>query len=188
MNIESLMGYNKANDNKDKIDEFIEDKETKSNLKLLEERTEKTVELLNKFSKQVPVMIERFEKVGKYMEIDSINKVFNNIAENTEKVAQNQENIKEILNDFSFTGTELLNESKILIANKSSIFKYINWILVMIVIFLLIYISSTFKRLDDYMMRVNRDIQGVHNTMREDAKYWYDENNRQIFLREANKN
>lgn len=164
------MNFNDLTQEENKVDQFIENKEIKSNLELLEENTKKTVELLNKFTEQIPTMIDRIERVGKYVEIESVSKVFSSIQENTEKVVKNQENIERSLSEFQRSGTHLLRESKELLEDKSSIFKYVNWILVGLAIVLCLYSFILFRKFDYYMEKVNGDIQGIHKIMKEDIK------------------
>ena len=166
-----------------KVDEFIEERTVKSKLELLEEETNKTVKLLSQFTEQIPLMTEKIEKASKYMETESINKLFTTLSGNMKILMENQKKIKIIISNFNENGLDILKQSNDLLRKKSGLFKYINWSLAVILSVLLIFIFMSFKKIENYNNTINKNINIIHNILQKDVKYWYDEKNKNLLLK-----
>ena len=181
------MNFNDLVNKNSKVDQFIEEKTVKSKLELLEEQTDKTVKLLSQFTEQIPLMVEKIEKAGKYIEMDSIQQLFTALSNNMKILIENQNKIEIVISNFNKDGINILNQSNELLKQKSSVFKYINWLLVGIISTLVIFIFIGFRRIENYSYGINKDIHIIHNILKEDVKYWYDENNNRLLLKKSEK-
>ena len=177
----------KNEDVEKQIDKFIEEKEAMSNIEKLEERTDKTVKLLDQFYENILSMINRMEKAGQYMEIESIQKIFMALSNNTEVLIRNQQKMEESITKFTGEGMQVLRISNDLIKKKTIFFKYINWFLAVEIIIFTFIIFNIYNRLDIYDKNLGKYFIDIHNIIKEDKKYWYDEKNNEIWLKNVDK-
>ena len=179
------MNFNNLVNENSKIDQFIEERGTNSKLELLEEQTDKTVKLLSQFTEQIPMMVERIEKAGKYIEIESIQQIFVTLTNNTKILIENQKKMEMTIHNFNEDGISILNKSNELLEEKSSVFRYINWILCGIILIFGIFFFMCANKIEKYNHEINKDIHVIHNILKKDIKYWYDEENNRLLLRKG---
>ena len=185
---------------------------TATNLKMrnlskdLEYKTENTIKTLQSFSEAVPPMIERIEKINAELKLEEFEnslkrieaasvvtqgaiKVLSIKANNNLEQASNS---LEQLNSAATNGIKtLVDKGKNSLAKNEDIRNIIH-ITLMVVFFLLvlvnIYMYFSYKSyVKDTMELINRnniEINIIHDILSGDSKYWYNTENKKIYIKD----
>ena len=188
------------NSNIEKKEDVIENLETaalkikaENRIAELEKKSEEVINILEKFSEKIPTMINRLETINDGLKLESLNKTLENISNNSKEIYRMSKTISENskwynekivdtaekqIYDTGRKARELIDEH--------SHFSFLidKGILFIIIIMFIINLAMVIfykRQLNDVTSEVNK----VHNVLMENKKYWIDESNYSIFIKQV---
>ena len=186
------------NSNIEKKEDVIENLETaalkikaENRIAELEKKSEEVINILEKFSEKIPTMINRLETINDGLKLESLNKTLENISNNSKEIYRMSKTISENskwynekivdtaekqIYDTGRKARELIDEHSHF---SFLIDKGILFIIITMFIINLAMVIFYKRQLNDVTSEVNK----VHNVLMENKKYWIDENNYDIFIR-----
>lgn len=162
-----------------------------SKIEELERKSKELIEILEKFSKKVPPMIERLEIINEGLKLENFKNTLTSINNYSCEISKIIRAIKE---NNSFINKEIINIAKkeiILISENSNkaIDKrktfYSSMDKVVLVVMVSLFIFNLGMRYF-YKKQINKtsyEINRVHNVLMSEKKYWIDENNYEIYVK-----
>lgn len=194
------MNFNELsqNSNVETKEDVIENLETaalkikaENRIEELEKKSKEVIGILEKFSEKIPTMIDRLENINEGLKLENFNKILESINNNSKEICK----ISKIINENSkgygekITNTarkeiSLISEKSREIIDKHKYFSSLvnKGILIAIIIIFITNITMIFfyKR---QLNIVTTEINEIHQILMENKKYWIDENNYDIFIR-----
>lgn len=186
------------NSNIEKKEDVIENLETaalkikaENRIAELEKKSEEVINILEKFSKKIPTMVNRLETINDGLKLESLNKTLENISNNSKEIYRMSKTISENskwynekivdtaekqIYDTGRKARELIDEHSHF---SFLIDKGILFIIITMFIINLAMVIFYKRQLNDVTSEVNK----VHNVLMENKKYWIDENNYDIFIK-----
>ena len=186
------------NSNIEKKEDVIENLETaalkikaENRIAELEKKSEEVINILEKFSEKIPTMINRLETINDGLKLESLNKILENISNNSKEIYRMSKTISENskwynekivdtaekqIYDTGRKARELIDEHSHF---SFLIDKGILFIIITMFIINLAMVIFYKRQLNDVTSEVNK----VHNVLMENKKYWIDENNYDIFIK-----
>lgn len=194
MNLNELL----QNSNIEKKEDVIENLETaalkikaENRIAELEKKSEEVINILEKFSEKIPTMVNRLEIINDGLKLESLNKILENISNNSKEIYRMSKTISENskwynekivdtaekqIYDTGKKARELIDEHSHF---SFLIDKGILFIIITMFIINLAMVIFYKRQLNDVTSEVNK----VHNVLMENKKYWIDENNYDIFIK-----
>lgn len=188
------------NSNIEKKEDVIENLETaalkikaENRIAELEKKSEEVINILEKFSEKIPTMINRLETINDGLKLESLNKTLENISNNSKEIYRMSKTISENskwynekivdtaekqIYDTGRKARELIDEHSHF---SFLIDKGILFIIITMFIINLAMVIFYKRQLNDVTSEVNK----VHNVLMENKKYWIDENNYSIFIKQV---
>ena len=188
------------NSNIEKKEDVIENLETaalkikaENRIAELEKKSEEVINILEKFSEKIPTMINRLETINDGLKLESLNKTLENISNNSKEIYRMSKTISENskwynekivdtaekqIYDTGRKARELIDEHSHF---SFLIDKGILFIIITMFIINLAMVIFYKKQLNDVTSEVNK----VHNVLMENKKYWIDESNYSIFIKQV---
>ncbi len=187
------------NSNIEKKEDVIENLETAA-LKIkaenriveLEKKSEEVINILEKFSEKIPTMINRLEIINDGLKLESLNKTLESISNNSKEIYRMSKTISEnskwynekIIDTAEKQIYDTGKKARELIDEHSHfsflIDKGILFIIITMFIINLAMVIFYKRQLNDVTSEVNK----VHNVLMENKKYWIDESNYSIFIKQ----
>lgn len=157
----------------------------------LEKKSEEVINILKKFSEKIPTMINRLETINDGLKLESLNKILENISNNSKEIykisktiSENTKEYEEKITNTSRKEIQLTGEKSREIIDKHNHFSSLvnkGILFTVIIIFIINLIMMFFyKRQLKY---IDYQINEIHQILIENKKYWIDENNYSIFIR-----
>lgn len=187
------------NSNIEKKEDVIENLETaalkikaENRIAELEKKSEEVINILEKFSEKIPTMINRLETINDGLKLESLNKTLENISNNSKEIYRMSKTISENskwynekivdtaekqIYDTGRKARELIDEHSHF---SFLIDKGILFIIITMFIINLAMVIFYKRQLNDVTSEVNK----VHNVLMENKKYWIDESNYSIFIKQ----
>lgn len=188
------------NSNIEKKEDVIENLETaalkikaENRIAELEKKSEEVINILEKFSEKIPTMINRLETINDGLKLESLNKTLENISNNSKEIYRMSKTISEnskwynekIVDTAEKQIYDTGRKARELIDKHSHfsflIDKVILFIIITMFIINLAMVIFYKRQLNDVTSEVNK----VHNVLMENKKYWIDENNYSIFIKQV---
>ena len=188
------------NSNIEKKEDVIENLETaalkikaENRIAELEKKSEEVINILEKFSKKIPTMVNRLETINDGLKLESLNKTLENISNNSKEIYRMSKTISENskwynekivdtaekqIYDTGRKARELIDEHSHF---SFLIDKGILFIIITMFIINLAMVIFYKRQLNDVTSEVNK----VHNVLMENKKYWIDESNYSIFIKQV---
>lgn len=188
------------NSNIEKKEDVIENLETaalkikaENRIAELEKKSEEVINILEKFSEKIPTMINRLETINDGLKLESLNKTLENISNNSKEIYRMSKTISENskwynekivdtaekqIYDTGRKARELIDEHSHF---SFLIDKGILFIIITMFIINLAMVIFYKRQLNDVTSEVNK----VHNVLMENKKYWIDESNYSIFIKQV---
>ena len=188
------------NSNIEKKEDVIENLETaalkikaENRIAELEKKSEEVINILEKFSEKIPTMINRLETINDGLKLESLNKTLENISNNSKEIYRMSKTISENskwynekivdtaekqIYDTGKKARELIDEHSHF---SFLIDKGILFIIITMFIINLAMVIFYKRQLNDVTSEVNK----VHNVLMENKKYWIDESNYSIFIKQV---
>ena len=188
------------NSNIEKKEDVIENLETaalkikaENRIAELEKKSEEVINILEKFSEKIPTMINRLEIINDGLKLESLNKTLENISNNSKEIYRMSKTISENskwynekivdtaekqIYDTGRKARELIDEHSHF---SFLIDKGILFIIITMFIINLAMVIFYKRQLNDVTSEVNK----VHNVLMENKKYWIDESNYSIFIKQV---
>ena len=178
---------------------------TATNLKIknlskdLEDKTETAIKTLQRFSEAVPPLVDRIEKINSELKLEEFEEKLKAIEEAATvtrgaiKILSNTaRNSMQELSTQASSGIENLIEKGInSIDNKETASKLVNKTILGVFIALLFvnvgmffFYRSYVKDATESINRNNSEINQLHNILSEDSKYWYNIENKKIYIKD----
>lgn len=178
---------------------------TATNLKMrnlskdLEYKTENTIKTLQSFSEAVPPLVDRIEKINSELKLEEFeeklkaieaaatvtrgaikilsNTAYNNMTELSTQASSGIENLIE-------KGINSIDnkEKASMLVNKTILGVFIALLFVNIAMFF--FYRSYVKDATESINRNNSEINQLHNILSEDSKYWYNIENKKIYIKD----
>ena len=186
------------NSNIEKKEDVIENLETaalkikaENRIAELEKKSEEVINILEKFSEKIPTMVNRLEIINDGLKLESLNKILENISNNSKEIYRMSKTISENskwynekivdtaekqIYDTGKKARELIDEHSHF---SFLIDKGILFIIITMFIINLAMVIFYKRQLNDVTSEVNK----VHNVLMENKKYWIDESNYDIFIK-----
>ena len=196
MNLNNLS----QNSNIEKKEDVIENLETaalkikaENRIAELEKKSEEVINILEKFSEKIPTMVNRLEIINDGLKLESLNKILENISNNSKEIYRMSKTISENskwynekivdtaekqIYDTGRKARELIDEHSHF---SFLIDKGILFIIITMFIINLAMVIFYKRQLNDVTSEVNK----VHNVLMENKKYWIDESNYSIFIKQV---
>ena len=188
------------NSNIEKKEDVIENLETaalkikaENRIAELEKKSEEVINILEKFSEKIPTMINRLEIINDGLKLESLNKTLENISNNSKEIYRMSKTISENskwynekivdtaekqIYDTGRKARELIDEHSHF---SFLIDKGILFIIITMFIINLAMVIFYKRQLNDVTSEVNK----VHNVLMDNKKYWIDESNYSIFIKQV---
>lgn len=188
------------NSNIEKKEDVIENLETaalkikaENRIAELEKKSEEVINILEKFSEKIPTMVNRLEIINDGLKLESLNKILENISNNSKEIYRMSKTISENskwynekivdtaekqIYDTGKKARELIDEHSHF---SFLIDKGILFIIITMFIINLAMVIFYKRQLNDVTSEVNK----VHNVLMENKKYWIDESNYSIFIKQV---
>ena len=188
------------NSNIEKKEDVIENLETaalkikaENRIAELEKKSEEVINILEKFSEKIPTMVNRLEIINDSLKLESLNKILENISNNSKEIYRMSKTISENskwynekivdtaekqIYDTGRKARELIDEHSHF---SFLIDKGILFIIITMFIINLAMVIFYKRQLNDVTSEVNK----VHNVLMENKKYWIDESNYSIFIKQV---
>ena len=188
------------NSNIEKKEDVIENLETaalkikaENRIAELEKKSEEVINILEKFSEKIPTMVNRLEIINDSLKLESLNKILENISNNSKEIYRMSKTISENskwynekivdtaekqIYDTGKKARELIDEHSHF---SFLIDKGILFIIITMFIINLAMVIFYKRQLNDVTSEVNK----VHNVLMENKKYWIDESNYSIFIKQV---
>ena len=188
------------NSNIEKKEDVIENLETaalkikaENRIAELEKKPEEVINILEKFSEKIPTMVNRLETINDGLKLESLNKTLENISNNSKEIYRMSKTISENskwynekivdtaekqIYDTGKKARELIDEHSHF---SFLIDKGILFIIITMFIINLAMVIFYKRQLNDVTSEVNK----VHNVLMENKKYWIDESNYSIFIKQV---
>ena len=188
------------NSNIEKKEDVIENLETaalkikaENRIAELEKKSEEVINILEKFSEKIPTMVNRLEIINDSLKLESLNKILENISNNSKEIYIMSKTISENskwynekivdtaekqIYDTGKKARELIDEHSHF---SFLIDKGILFIIITMFIINLAMVIFYKRQLNDVTSEVNK----VHNVLMENKKYWIDESNYSIFIKQV---
>lgn len=159
-----------------------------SKIEELERKSKELIEILEKFSKKVPPMIERLEIINEGLKLENFKNTLTSINNYSCEISKIIRAIKE---SNSFINKEIINIAKkeiMLISENSNeaIDKRKTFYSSMDKVVLVVMVSLFIFNLGMMYLQINKtsyEINRVHNVLMSAKKYWMDENNYEIYVK-----
>lgn len=187
------------NSNIEKKEDVIENLETaalkikaENRIAELEKKSEEVINILEKFSEKIPTMINRLEIINDGLKLESLNKTLESISNNSKEIYRMSKTISEnskwynekIIDTAEKQIYDTGKKARELIDEHSHfsflIDKGILFIIITMFIINLAMVIFYKRQLNDVTSEVNK----VHNVLMENKKYWIDESNYSIFIKQ----
>ena len=187
------------NSNIEKKEDVIENLETaalkikaENRIAELEKKSEEVINILEKFSEKIPTMINRLEIINDGLKLESLNKTLESISNNSKEIYRMSKTISEnskwynekIIDTAEKQIYDTGKKARELIDEHSHfsflIDKGILFIIITMFIINLAMVIFYKRQLNDVTSEVNK----VHNVLIENKKYWIDESNYSIFIKQ----
>ena len=191
------MNINDLSNSNEKIIETLDNValkiKTENRLAELDKKSEEVIKTLEKFSEKIPTMINRLETINDGLKLESLNKTLENISNNSKEIYRMSKTISENskwynekivdtaekqIYDTGRKARELIDEHSHF---SFLIDKGILFIIITMFIINLAMVIFYKRQLNDVTSEVNK----VHNVLMENKKYWIDENNYSIFIKQV---
>ena len=191
------MNINDLSSNNEKIIETLDNVALKikaeNRLAELDKKSEEVIKTLEKFSEKIPTMINRLETINDGLKLESLNKTLENISNNSKEIYRMSKTISENskwynekivdtaekqIYDTGRKARELIDEHSHF---SFLIDKGILFIIITMFIINLAMVIFYKRQLNDVTSEVNK----VHNVLMENKKYWIDESNYSIFIKQV---
>lgn len=188
------------NSNIEKKEDVIENLETaalkikaENRIAELDKKSEEVIKTLEKFSEKIPTMINRLETINDGLKLESLNKTLENISNNSKEIYRMSKTISENskwynekivdtaekqIYDTGRKARELIDEHSHF---SFLIDKGILFIIITMFIINLAMVIFYKRQLNDVTSEVNK----VHNVLMKNKKYWIDESNYSIFIKQV---
>lgn len=188
------------NSNIEKKEDVIENLETaalkikaENRIAELEKKSEEVINILEKFSEKIPTMVNRLEIINDSLKLESLNKILENISNNSKEIYRMSKTISENSKQYNEKIVDTA-EKQIYDTGKKArelidehshfsflIDKGILFIIITMFIINLAMVIFYKRQLNDVTSEVNK----VHNVLMENKKYWIDESNYSIFIKQV---
>ena len=191
------MNINDLSNSNEKIIETLDNValkiKTENRLAELDKKSEEVIKTLEKFSEKIPTMINRLETINDGLKLESLNKTLENISNNSKEIYRMSKTISENskwynekivdtaekqIYDTGRKARELIDEHSHF---SFLIDKGILFIIITMFIINLAMVIFYKRQLNDVTSEVNK----VHNVLMENKKYWIDESNYSIFIKQV---
>ena len=191
------MNINDLSNSNEKIIETLDNValkiKTENRLAELDKKSEEVIKTLEKFSEKIPTMINRLETINDGLKLESLNKTLENISNNSKEIYRMSKTISENskwynekivdtaekqIYDTGKKARELIDEHSHF---SFLIDKGILFIIITMFIINLAMVIFYKRQLNDVTSEVNK----VHNVLMENKKYWIDESNYSIFIKQV---
>lgn len=177
---------------KEKFDALTKQAKVKTNIGLLEEKALETLNLLEGFAIKIPLMIENIEAINQNMNTDEFKVMLTKLYNGVASITSNQVSLNKNMNELKTLTNEYLRNAekrteKILNTynKKSSLGKMINWYIIIAFIILSFICGKTILSTQDNIKIVNKHMLDIHKILQEDKKYWYNTENKNLYLKET---
>jgi hypothetical protein len=194
------MNFNELsqNSNVETKEDVIENLETaalkikaENRIEELEKKSKEVIGILEKFSEKIPTMIDRLENINEGLKLENFNKILESINNNSKEICKISKIINENSKGYGEKITNTARKEISLISEKSREIidkhKYFSSLVNKGILFAIIIIFITnITMIFFYKRQLNiatTEIDGIHQILMENKKYWIDENNYDIFIR-----
>lgn len=194
------MNFNELsqNSNVETKEDVIESLETaalkikaENRIEELEKKSKEVISILEKFSEKIPTMIDRLENINEGLKLENFNKILESINNNSKEICKISKIINENSKGYGEKITNTARKEISLISEKSREIidkhKYFSSLVNKGILFAIIIIFITnITMIFFYKRQLNiatTEIDGIHQILMENKKYWIDENNYDIFIR-----
>lgn len=194
------MNFNELsqNSNVETKEDVIENLETaalkikaENRIEELEKKSKEVISILEKFSEKIPTMIDRLENINEGLKLENFNKILESINNNSKEICKISKIINENSKGYGEKITNTARKEISLISEKSREIidkhKYFSSLVNKGILFAIIIIFITnITMIFFYKRQLNiatTEIDGIHQILMENKKYWIDENNYDIFIR-----
>lgn len=177
--------------NKEKFDNLAEEARAKTKIGELEQKSIEIVKLLEGFGARIPIMIEALDSISKDMETENFKKMLTKLYDSIYHIEGNQHLLQNEVNNMRISLNKYLEKTEketVKILNtyhkKSSLGKFLNWVIIVTFLTLSFICGKTILKTQDNINLVNNRMLEIHRILKQEDKYWYDVENRNIYLRE----
>lgn len=194
------MNFNELsqNSNVETKEDVIENLETaalkikaENRIEELEKKSKEVISILEKFSEKIPTMIDRLENINEGLKLENFNKILESINNNSKEICKISKIINENSKGYGEKITNTARKEISLISEKSREIidkhKYFSSLVNKGILFAIIIIFITnITMIFFYKRQLNiatTEINEIHQILMENKKYWIDENNYDIFIR-----
>lgn len=194
------MNFNELsqNSNVETKEDVIENLETaalkikaENRIEELEKKSKEVIGILEKFSEKIPTMIDRLENINEGLKLENFNKILESINNNSKEICKISKIINENSKGYGEKITNTARKEISLISEKSREIidkhKYFSSLVNKGILFAIIIIFITnITMIFFYKRQLNiatTEIDEIHQILMENKKYWIDENNYDIFIR-----
>ena len=194
------MNFNELsqNSNVETKEDVIESLETaalkikaENRIEELEKKSKEVISILEKFSEKIPTMIDRLENINEGLKLENFNKILESINNNSKEICKISKIINENSKGYGEKITNTARKEISLISEKSREIidkhKYFSSLVNKGILFAIIIIFITnITMIFFYKRQLNiatTEIDEIHQILMENKKYWIDENNYDIFIR-----
>ena len=194
------MNFNELsqNSNVETKEDVIENLETaalkikaENRIEELEKKSKEVISILEKFSEKIPTMIDRLENINEGLKLENFNKILESINNNSKEICKISKIINENSKGYGEKITNTARKEISLISEKSREIidkhKYFSSLVNKGILFAIIIIFITNITMIFFYKRqlniVTTEINEIHQILMENKKYWIDENNYDIFIR-----
>ena len=194
------MNFNELsqNSNVETKEDVIENLETaalkikaENRIEELEKKSKEVIGILEKFSEKIPTMIDRLENINEGLKLENFNKILESINNNSKEICKISKIINENSKGYGEKITNTARKEISLISEKSREIidkhKYFSSLVNKGILFAIIIIFITNITMIFFYKRqlniVTTEINEIHQILMENKKYWIDENNYDIFIR-----
>lgn len=199
MNINELADNN-TNPIKENQKEVIENLDNtalkikaENKLEELDKKSKELIEILEKFSKKVPPMINRLDTINEGLKLEPMEKTLVSIKTNSDNILKAGNEIikynKDILqrNQNTYEAQiRTLGETARKNINKREYFYYLLDKTLILVFLTMIFLNiGTIYFYKKNIEKTNSEITGIHNILIGQKKYWLNEDNHKIYIKQA---
>ena len=194
------MNFNELsqNSNVETKEDVIESLETaalkikaENRIEELEKKSKEVISILEKFSEKIPTMIDRLENINEGLKLENFNKILESINNNSKEICKISKIINENSKGYGEKITNTARKEISLISEKSREIidkhKYFSSLVNKGILFAIIIIFITnITMIFFYKRQLNiatTEINEIHQILMENKKYWIDEINYDIFIR-----
>lgn len=162
-----------------------------SKIEELERKSKELIEILEKFSKKVPPMIERLEIINEGLKLENFKNTLTSINNYSCEISKIIRTIKE---NNSFINKEIINIAKkeiMLISENSNkaidkrktFYSSMDKVVLVVMVSLFIFNLGMMYFYKKQINKTSYEINRVHNVLMSEKKYWIDENNYEIYVK-----